>query len=126
MKQLSRLFISWLCWQTIFFAGYFLWGYLKLNVYLTDLITATFHPNAANPYAMAGQRALLVQISSLALVSTPATIISLILYKKLTELRSGTCRTCSYALRGLTEPRCPECGTPFERKEQVREPEGTS
>ncbi len=24
------------------------------------------------------------------------------------------CRKCSYLLRGLTEPRCPECGTPFE------------
>jgi hypothetical protein len=25
----------------------------------------------------------------------------------------GQCVRCGYALRGLTEPRCPECGTPF-------------
>jgi len=23
------------------------------------------------------------------------------------------CRTCGYDLRGLSEPRCPECGSPF-------------
>ena len=26
---------------------------------------------------------------------------------------SGTCRKCGYDLRGLPEPRCPECGAPF-------------
>ena len=25
------------------------------------------------------------------------------------------CRKCGYPLRGLPEPRCPECGTPFDR-----------
>lgn len=25
-----------------------------------------------------------------------------------------TCRRCGYILRGLTQPRCPECGTPFD------------
>lgn len=27
----------------------------------------------------------------------------------------GTCGKCGYDLRGLPEPRCPECGTPFAR-----------
>ncbi len=27
----------------------------------------------------------------------------------------GRCRVCDYDLRGLPEPRCPECGTPFEQ-----------
>ena len=26
----------------------------------------------------------------------------------------GECLKCGYSLHGLTEPRCPECGTPFE------------
>ena len=26
------------------------------------------------------------------------------------------CGPCGYDLRGLTEPRCPECGTPFDEK----------
>ena len=32
------------------------------------------------------------------------------------ELR---CPHCSYSLVGLTEPRCPECGTPFDRAELI-------
>ncbi len=28
--------------------------------------------------------------------------------------RSGLCETCGYNLRGLPQPRCPECGTGFE------------
>lgn len=28
-------------------------------------------------------------------------------------MRSGCCIQCGYDLRGLSEPRCPECGTPF-------------
>jgi len=28
----------------------------------------------------------------------------------------GLCRTCGYPLHGLTEARCPECGTPFDRE----------
>jgi hypothetical protein len=28
--------------------------------------------------------------------------------------RAGRCRKCGYLLYGLTEPRCPECGEPFD------------
>lgn len=34
--------------------------------------------------------------------------------KKLTELGTPVCRKCGYALVGQTEPRCPECGEPFD------------
>ncbi len=30
------------------------------------------------------------------------------------------CRRCGYDLTGLTEPRCPECGTPFEPRDDAR------
>jgi hypothetical protein len=33
------------------------------------------------------------------------------------EPRPGHCRVCDYDLRGLPEPRCPECGTPFDPAE---------
>ena len=29
-------------------------------------------------------------------------------------INPGRCRVCDYDLRGLPEPRCPECGTPFD------------
>ena len=28
----------------------------------------------------------------------------------------GVCTKCAYSLHGLTDPRCPECGTPFDDK----------
>ena len=31
----------------------------------------------------------------------------------------GRCRVCDYDLRGLPEPRCPECGTPFDPGEAM-------
>lgn len=30
------------------------------------------------------------------------------------------CRTCGYDLRGLPEPRCPECGEPFDQREHFK------
>jgi hypothetical protein len=37
----------------------------------------------------------------------------------------GRCVRCRYDLRGLSEPRCPECGTPFDRPLAPGEPQGT-
>lgn len=38
----------------------------------------------------------------------------------------GRCRVCDYDLRGLPEPRCPECGTPFDPAEAREAPEAPS
>lgn len=38
----------------------------------------------------------------------------------LIERRAFTCRRCGYDLQGLPEPRCPECGTPFDPAERER------
>lgn len=35
-------------------------------------------------------------------------------YRYLRHLVPGHCTECGYDLRGLPEPRCPECGTPFD------------
>jgi len=44
------------------------------------------------------------------------------IYMKITEprihsIKKGYCIKCGYDLRGLPEPRCPECGTPFDRNQ---------
>src|SRR5262245_58493926 len=55
----------------------------------------------------------------LAAMAVPAQVLSLVAYRFLTnrfppvvdDLKNETrCRKCGYILRGLTEPRCPECG----------------
>jgi len=33
------------------------------------------------------------------------------------RLTNGLCVNCGYDLRGLTLPRCPECGAPFDQRE---------
>jgi len=35
-------------------------------------------------------------------------------YRRYGHLRAGHCVRCGYNLKGLPEPRCPECGTPFD------------
>lgn len=36
--------------------------------------------------------------------------------RRRTSRTTGTCIECGYLLRGLVEPRCPECGTRFDPK----------
>jgi hypothetical protein len=35
------------------------------------------------------------------------------------ESQLPTCQTCGYSLKGLPEPRCPECGTPFGQESAI-------
>lgn len=46
----------------------------------------------------------------------------LYLFEKIVVIdrRAFTCRECGYDLQGLPEPRCPECGTPFDDSEIAR------
>ena len=44
-----------------------------------------------------------------------ATLIASRRLKPLIRRLEGCCVHCGYSLRGLPEPRCPECGTPFEK-----------
>jgi hypothetical protein len=39
------------------------------------------------------------------------------LREKLNSLGVPTCHQCGYDIRGLTEPRCPECSCPFDAKQ---------
>jgi hypothetical protein len=44
------------------------------------------------------------------------TLIRRRLREELIEDGFAICRSCGYDLRGLTESRCPECGTPFDKR----------
>lgn len=40
-------------------------------------------------------------------------------YLRYRRVMRGLCVKCSYELQGLSESRCPECGTEFEQKEHA-------
>ncbi len=49
---------------------------------------------------------------TLAVVALPGMLVALMVYSRLRGPAIGEtrCRACGHLLRGLTEPRCPECG----------------
>jgi hypothetical protein len=59
---------------------------------------------------------LLTSFAAAVLVSVAAAAVALWYYRRTGQrIRrlEGHCATCGYDLRGLPEPRCPECGSPF-------------
>jgi predicted amidophosphoribosyltransferase len=44
------------------------------------------------------------------------TVPTLLVWRFLPKFPRGHCRRCGYNLKGLTEPRCPECGESFKHK----------
>lgn len=46
------------------------------------------------------------------LLAVPVTLIAQ-RYRRVGFPPMGVCQTCGYSLRGLSTPRCPECGEPF-------------
>jgi hypothetical protein len=59
-------------------------------------------------------------LPGLALTAVFALLYAAVLYRvtrnyvRHRRYRTGHCGVCRYSLRGLTEPRCPECGTAFD------------
>ena len=55
---------------------------------------------------------LIVDLVALFIVAIPGVALGIALYAKLRGPGDGEtrCRKCGYILRGLTNPRCPECG----------------
>jgi hypothetical protein len=65
-----------------------------------------------NPYTglidMPLERFLLVGM--LPSVASAAAFAAVVRTRKIRHNRETTCRVCGYILRGISEPRCPECG----------------
>lgn len=59
-----------------------------------------------------------LRLRNVLILSTSVLVVSVVAFVGLKRFepycRPGLCRNCGYDLRGQTEPRCPECGTPFD------------
>ena len=64
---------------------------------------------------LAGTRVVEVPLYA---VFTAVAIPTLLVWRFVPKFPRGHCRRCGYNLKGLTEPRCPECGTGFAENRQ--------
>ena len=92
-------------------------GTLLVSVLLWKPIDAAYWWLVGHWGASTGMPVLADAAASLILFELPVLIAGLVGYGVVTRLFGPTrreaetrCRKCDYILRGLTEPRCPECG----------------
>jgi protein-S-isoprenylcysteine O-methyltransferase Ste14 len=93
-------------------------GYFFLLLSLT-LVFAPFHPDGADYWLWLTLPFLIIGITGVLLV-----ILGYLLAMPLWRTQEHPrCQKCGYSLHGMTEPRCPECGTRFdpERRPTKRE-----
>jgi hypothetical protein len=60
--------------------------------------------------SMPGASEILIMVPCCGLPVLGIVLIVWLLRKKRADDRETRCRKCGYILRGITEPRCPECG----------------
>jgi hypothetical protein len=109
MHWLWRAILGWLtCFLCTLGLGYYIGDPIRMAAH--DLITAI----CGLPQNVYGfQNMILPVLISWAAVLMPSFAAGLYVWSR---LRPGTCdhetrcRKCQYILRGITEPRCPECG----------------
>ncbi len=71
-------------------------------------------PIISRPYSSTWKASTPLWLPTLLLIVYPATIFVRGPLRRWRRRRSGSCVQCGYTLRGLTEPRCPECSTEFD------------
>ena len=59
-----------------------------------------------------GRFAMMADLVVVSVLAVRGVVVGIVLYAHLRAPGGGQtrCRKCGYILRGLTEPRCPECG----------------
>lgn len=75
----------------------------------------------ATIYPLGTQSKAMWNLGHVIATSMPAAMVSILIYcilssatnPEVKEVQESHCRRCGYILRGLTIPRCPECGEPI-------------
>jgi hypothetical protein len=85
-----------------------------LLIFLPAMNSAQLHggPHSAMPRHAAVSRRWVYALT-IGIPLTASGSVYLVLRRKRRIPMENCCRVCGYCLRGLRQPRCPECGTPF-------------
>ena len=57
-----------------------------------------------------GLYAFLVNVPALVICTVPGVVVTALIARHRSRDAECRCRKCGYILRGISEPRCPECG----------------
>jgi len=82
--------------------------YIPIVLHVQEFVAGVLPPSAPH-----GVYAALVDGLAAIAVIAPAALVAVFLdahLRRPAPPRETRCRRCGYVLRGLTEPRCPECG----------------
>lgn len=104
----KRMLVALFVWEGALLLFDVLAGHGRLSWHINQLGWAIF---GAPEDLYSFSNLILPRILAWLLYSTPAALIGIWLFGRLPrQSMDPACRRCGYCLKGLTDPRCPECG----------------
>ncbi len=101
------------------------WSFLLIVMPCVGDLVYSFRPSLPGGYVDAELVVSAILVLCLFSVLLYASILRWrIIHPRAPEVLHLRCERCGYNLTGLTEPRCPECGTPFDPKLLAGESQG--
>lgn len=122
MRPLRRYWLATLSFFAVSVPLAFVMGYVYLAALWAAERVGLLKPTGSGSMFVGGRffplpplwMSVIMAIGSIVVLVVPALCAALFVYHRLTfrGARDGEtrCRRCDYILKGLTEPRCPECG----------------
>jgi hypothetical protein len=118
--QIIQVGLMGLAFNVVLFAGVLFWGAVHTyGLYVSNkslrIPASGFAPSVSIWDDFFGRRAVMILAAGLGLVVV-AGALAYGAYRLRPRVRraQGKCVRCGYLLTGLSEPRCPECGTAFD------------
>ena len=110
MALRRRMLVTLLAWESVLLTFSIVAEKLNLSWHIHQLVCAVFGREDLYSFT----NLVLHRVLAWLLYSTPAALMGIWLFGKLNrKTLDPSCRKCGYHLKGLPEPRCPECSEPI-------------